>query len=253
MNTTSRVLVVLTLIIGGPAHAFDITECFQSVPAGETGRLMADLDCGEPPEPAPNVYLGIGADLELNGHTISGGLFGVLNNASYVLSRITGPGTITNARGPGPDGGCGIQASSPMRIENVDIVDNDCGIQRIYNHAMVLKDVSIADNTRNGLYSTLPGPGGGKLRGTDVSVTGNGGVGIANAGKTLLSGATVSDNVSAGLVMGERRSRIIGSQLHGNGAGGDIAANRAPRMVDSSCDVSIDLDDGGTLGICTND
>lgn len=67
-----RMLLSLAAFVGMsvPAAALEVTQCGQTVPAGETGVVQVDLDC---PNDAFGVRLLPRATLDLNGHTIKGG------------------------------------------------------------------------------------------------------------------------------------------------------------------------------------
>jgi len=66
-HSCSLAVGVILLLCGGRAQALDITSCGQTVPAGETGVLVGDLQC----DPATRgVTLQYAATLDLNGHAL---------------------------------------------------------------------------------------------------------------------------------------------------------------------------------------
>ena len=228
----------------------------------------------------PNVSLSRGATLLLNNNTISGGYIGVGTDPGGRRTKIIGPGNIIGASGD--TFGAGIAPSGKVFIKDVILHDNRRGIVSIYDFAMKLEHVTIANNDAEGITShfgllgSVPGPGNAQITGRDLIVTGNGGDGIVGYGKLALRGGTVSDNNGAGIrshgrtftlqgveVSGNAEAglvstyakpgRIKAATLTGNGSGGDIAAPVPPKLVVSTCEHSVDTDSGGTLGICSGD
>jgi hypothetical protein len=277
-----RSLVVIAVLISSvallanaPARAFDVTECHQTVPSREKAVLQTDLVCDG--SGGPNLNLGYRSRLELNGHSISGGYIGisVYPGPGAGQAVIVGPGEIFGA--DSDPFGAAIAPQSRVMIRNVTLRDNRRGILAVYNHAMKLDDVTIVDNTAQGISSYLgaSGPGKGRIRGRNLTVSGNGDNGIEAFGRLLLRDSTVSGNGGTGILVHDRftlqnvgvtgnagagvastsskRGKLKSSTATGNGAAGDIAAPVAPRLIASTCDDSVDTDDGGTLGICAND
>jgi hypothetical protein len=272
------VAVFVALVSVSNVRAFDVTECYQSVPAGEVGVLRNTIGCDG--GGGPNVTVGRGATLLLNNYTISGGYIGVATDPGGARAKIIGPGIIIGASGD--PFGCGIAPSGKVFIKDVILHDNHRGIVNIYDFAMKLEHVTIANNDAEGITSYFGsmgngiGPGNGQITGRDLIVTGNGGDGVVGFGKLDLQGGTVSDNVGAGIRSRGRTfslrgiavnrngetgmvstsakpGRIKDATLTANGSGGDVAAPVPPKLRASTCEHSVDLDSGGTLGICSGD
>lgn len=280
MRGPLALVALLALWPGAVARAFDVTECYQTVPPHETGELRVDLSCDG--SGGPNVTLSRSARLELNGHTISGGYIGV---STYPGGHnlIQGPGDIVAASGD--PFGCAIAPSSPTTIRYLDLHLNRRGIVTVYDFPLKLEGLVISNNSAEGITSYLAnvgggassiGPGSGKITGRNVivtsngengieaygalklrggSVSGNGGAGIVSDGRVFaLHGVSIADNAAAGIVSSSpRRGTLKDSFATGNGPGGDVAAPVRPQFFGSTCDHSVDTDSGGTLGICAGD
>ena len=63
----------------------------------------------------------------------------------------------------------------------------------------------------------------------------------------------MTGNGAAGVVSTAKSIQVRNGTLTGNGSGGDVASFRRSRLVDSTCDHSVDLRNGGSLGICSLD
>lgn len=266
--------VIATFVSLSRAQAFDVTECYQDVPDRETAILQTNLVCADN---GPNLTLGRGAKLLMNGHSISGGDVGILTTPGHSnRAVIIGPGEITGA--VGLPTGCAIVASTKVTIENVSLHDNGCGILSVYDSAMTLNGVTISNNAGKGITSQNGGngPGKGHITGRnltvsangsdgiegfgkltlrDSTISGNGGAGVRSHGRTFaLRNVTISGNTGAGLASTSvKPGKLKLSAVSGNGPEGDIAAPVAPKLVTSTCGTSVDTDSGGTLGICSDD
>ena len=237
------------LLFAASVQAVDITACYQTVHQHEVGVLQVDLVCDGSGGPA--IVVQRGGRLMLNGHSVSGRFIGIATDPGG-RSRIEGPGEVLGAAAAG-NLGCGISTTNLAEISNVVIHDNDCGITNYYNSPLRLTDVTVMNNARDGIAPTLAGPFSGKLKGTNLIVTGNGGVGIRVLGGATLEGLVATGNTQYGLELPTtHRAKLFDSQLTGN-AGGDVAAVRIPQLVRVTCDHSVNLGLGGTLGICTGD
>lgn len=273
---------ILALLVSSaaPAAAFDVTACYQTVPGHETGVLQADLVCDG--TGGPNVNLLRHARLDLNGHTISGGYIGVATDPGQTgKNEIFGPGDIFGVVNGDGGFGAGISAAGKVVVRNVHLHDNVRGIVSVYDFAMKLEDVTITNNSAEGIASYFGnladriGPGKGQIEARncvvsgngdngieawgrlalrDSTVGGNGGAGVVSKGNFFaLGGVTITNNANAGLLSTSRKpGNVKDGTLTGNGPGGDVAAPVAPKLVASTCEHSVDTD-GGTLGICTGD
>jgi hypothetical protein len=269
-----RALVLAVLLGPANAAAFDVTLCYQTVPAGQVGILRNDLLCDG--SGGPNVNISRGGTLELNGHTIDGGYIGV---SSYPggQAKLIGPGEIKGAHGD--PFGCAVAPESRMSIDTVLLNHNERGIVTVYDFPLKLDNVTITSNAAEGITSYLGrlsgiGPGNGRIKARNVTIASNGGDGIEAFGTVTLQDSAINENGGAGLdsrgvkffvkssvitnnalggvVSGSpKRGSVAKSDLNGNGPDGDVAA---PMFIHSTCEHSVDTDSGGgTLGICSGD
>lgn len=249
-----RAALLSVMLASSVLHAADVTTCGQTILGGEVGTLVTDLDCTG--IPAAAVYMYPGATLQMNGHTLTGGLSGV---ATYPgkrggpTSRILGPGEITAMTGGSPNTGCAIFTANKVLVQDIDIHDNGCGIRVEYTFPLTLVDVRITDNDGDGVsHGSVVGNGRVDVR--DSVISGNAGVGVVTPGRITLRESSVTDNGAAGVVSERRVVSGRNAVVTGNGAGGDVAAyGRAKLVLTSACDHSVDLKRGGTLGICAQD
>lgn len=247
-------IAVLLLLASATAGAVDVTTCGQTVLQGETGDLVADLDCtgfGQ-----ASVFLQTGATLRMNGFSLIGGLQGI---ATYPgkkggpVSYVVGPGAITGIASSPVTPGCAIFASNKLSVEGVDIHGNDCGIRTFYGFKLTLTDVSITGNAGDGVFYTSL-VGNGRIQAERVHISNNAGSGIVSAGKIDLRDATITGNGVAGVVSERKTIKGRNAIVTGNGPGGDLAAYRKPRLILlSACDHSVNLKSGGTFGLCALD
>lgn len=283
-------ILMLALLASRPAFGLDVTSCDTTVPAGETGNLVADTSC-------TGAFVGVelspGATLALNGHALSG------NPGGGALVRcldggpctILGPGSIlgtdgdpaacvelaggrgrlvmeqglVHGCGTGIDGGSS-DGKGRLIVTDVSVSANGRGVRA---RSLRARNLVVAVNATEGInVGSLRAEGG-------VSVTGNGGVGIsANAVRGF--GVGVSLNGTSG-IFGNRikvrdltavanvdcgvrtvRASLLDSSLTGNGGlgvGGDVCTVRKPRVRNSTCGKSVVLGGviGATWGVCTND
>ena len=116
---------MLWLASANAARATDIATCGATVAAGDTGVLQADLVC-------PNDFFGVrlltGSTLQLNGHSIAGGVntFATVLGVARVDDQapdeggpgrftIVGPGEIA---GPGPDPNTFVSTQACVTLQN---------------------------------------------------------------------------------------------------------------------------------------
>jgi hypothetical protein len=189
--------------------AVDIVDCAgTTVPAGQVGSLVADLDCTAPENPQSAVNLERGATLLLNGYVLAGNLHpvtcrgtrctvigpGTVTSSSHVIigrtvrvkdatiggahhcieaDRVIVEGsTITNC------GDVGIHARGRVRVLDSTVADG--GGRGIEGQSVVVKNVTVTGNGATGIYAFPRMVGrravAGWLRAADSTVTGNGGL-----------------------------------------------------------------------------
>ena len=243
-----------------------------------TVTLTQDYDCTTGTGACFTVVSGT---LEMNGHTIVGGTYGVLCEDSC---RIIGPGTIMGA-------GIGVQAYRKLDLRGVDVVSNgNIGVQCFFGCKVVgpanlsnnsigitstgtmkLTNATVADNGAYGAIARGYPADTGKVNGTGSAFTGNG-IGIWADKAVKLTNSTVTANVGAGIVLGENECNrtvvpsLKNTAVTGNGtdpgcgttvACADLMTCKAPRLgPGSSCDTSYAIGSGvpGTdWDVCSSD
>jgi hypothetical protein len=260
-----RALVATILLLAGAAMAaveVDVTACDQEVPRGAVGTLQADLVCptqdhceGNPldlcttnadcPGMAPcekpyAVELGTGATLRLNGHSITGGAYGVL---CETRCSVEGPGDISGASFSAVITYLGQYR---LTLSNLSIHDNSSGI--VQAGTVKLTDVDISNNQLRAIGRARV------VKGTNVTANGNGLQAIL-ADRVRLQSLTATGNGDVG-VIGSTGVALENSTVTGNQAGGDgvdILSGRRPRLVNTTCGRSGNMDDGAPWGVCTLD
>jgi hypothetical protein len=226
-------MVLATLVMASPVAAtVFVTDCRQSVPAGETAILAADLACGSSPVwpfSALGVRLGTGATLELDGHSITGNDTGVgvdCESSGAVgrrtPCRVVGPGEVSHFE-------LGIGVVGTVSVEDVTVRFNRFGIAVQKCCRLEVAHV-VAD------ANTIAGISAHRLTGVGVQANGNGHVGIEALFRFRLSGVTATGNGAGGGVSG--RGRLANSIVVGNsGFDGtyDLLAYPRIRTRDSTC------------------
>jgi hypothetical protein len=233
--SVSAVLVLVFAVFLGSAHAratVQITACGQAVPRGAVGLLMNDLDCTGFVGGIANeaVSLAANAKLDLQGHTITGGLFGVgcyelCADGTGACSHDGSKCTIVNGTITGADAS-GIDADV-VDVRNVTASNNgDSGVQG-YRKARA-----------HG--STLTGNGESGIRAwsvevTSSTVTGNGQHGVAGSkydngrytrGVTVRDSTVIGNGMSPDCVDAGRRC-------------GDVLSGTRPKVRASTCNTSV--------------
>lgn len=279
----------VVVLAAAAAHAVDITACKQTVPAGQTGTLVADLDCSGLGGTDDNaVRLEPRATLDLNGHTITASnlVVTVVRAADRGSVTIVGPGTITGGpigvfsergRGITVGGGvaitgCGVGIRAPFgRVTASDLTVGDNTHDGIAARVVVAQDTTAERNGSRGIVGTKSmllarvaandngsvGLVGDRVRGEDLTLNGNG-----NEGAFVPDGRFTATRVSAtgngGLGLWARAMKLADSTVVGNGPTGDgpdVAAERRPALLNTTCGTSAMVDSGpfGTWGVCAND
>jgi hypothetical protein len=230
-------LLILVMRVASTAQAtIPLTTCGQTIPAGETGEVMNDLQC--PTTHAVSIE-GIGT-LRLNGFSIVGGTDRKsMYDGITCLPRpsdspcggpciIIGPGTISGfARGINSPGYAfkGSRRCRPvyMQVRDLAVRENRQGISGVY---LELTNLVVDDNETWGIS------GGSGLRGTSVRVTNNRDGGVSGS-KVDLAGLLATGNGPGGGLSFRYPSRLTDSFLTGNdglGQGYDIVAFRRSRL-----------------------
>jgi hypothetical protein len=169
-------------------------------------------------------------------------LVGTLQGGSYGLSAGSGKATVSEVNFV--NNGTGI-VGSVLAIRNVALTDNPGGaIHLVERRRLIGENLTVA-----GCAEANYCIGTGRIRLTGLAATGTStgyavvwGKGIRLAGASIVGG-TVG-------IRDERAPRLYGVALLGNGV--DIIAARRPRLVESTCESSLDLL-GTPWGVCTDD
>ena len=233
-------LVVLLLMGAGMGRATDITTCGETVAAGDTADLQADLDC-------QSGFFGVRllarSTLRLNGHSIVGGptMFATILGVAYVDDEepdeggrgnftIIGPGEIAGA---GPDFNFFATTNACVTLQDgratltsptgvIDIHGCNFGIvgyilEYSANRARATIDhVVLHDNSQEGITVR-------SLTASNVTAYGNGGTGV-NAIKTLVVNDVIShDNRGHGVYAGRT---VTGTNVTVTGNYNGVSSNR---------------------------
>ena len=257
-------LAVLVLSAVQVAPALDVTTCDTTIPARETGILQTDLSCAG----TFVVTLENRAVLELNGHSI-------VTDEVSTNAAIRCTGRRCTVRGPGDVSGSDIgihllTGRQVLTVTDVTIHDCESGVvaSGVQPSKVLASGLSVTDCAQHGVDAA-------RLRGENVTASGNGGVGLA-VGHLKAAIVDASNNGTSGVFgsvarvtslvatgnggAGVRvvRGALRDSTLTGNdalGAGHDLLTARRPRVVNTVCGKSGVL--GGrataTWGVCAND
>jgi hypothetical protein len=265
MYRVASSFLLLALSVASAA-AVDVTVCGQIVPAGQTGVLVADLDCSAMPAGANAIVLERKASLDLQGHTLIGPawdngaqgaavrcLFGEPrcvetptglrckgpNGACRVFSSTTTPGTIT-----GPGAAIGSQAH--LAIENLILTAAAVGAFTEFDGKLVARDVSV---TGAGGYGLSSGKG---ITLTNVTSSGNR-IGVFGyTGKSLVRGTNVIANGNTlGGIVSNGSVKLRGVTATGNGSGDPIPGGgvSAPRVTLIDATVTGNIQGGEPMDI----
>lgn len=227
----AAVSAVLALAAGA-APAVEITQCGQSVPAGEIGELRANLECTRAGDPlhlsAQGLILGRGATLNLNGFTIMGDGSGAgIQCAGCIIS---GPGEIANFEVAITGGG------GRVRIQNVVARGNRNGMTYKAPRVIDLINVVMSDNAEIGMSAR-----GGRVRGRDVEASRNGTAGVWAPAVKLVRLTAIGNGSRGGVyatLPREARLRLIDSTITGNNgleAGFDVLSTGRVTLRNTTC------------------
>jgi hypothetical protein len=239
MSTVARALAALGMLSMtvnvARGDRIPISTCHQAITGG-AAELVADLDCSATP-------LAIGVDvnrskLYLNGHSITGAVYGV---ACLKSCTIIGPGTIS-----GNETGVALIQDGKVVVRDVTITANDVfGVAgdrvRVYGSTV---------DTNGGLLDGAPTGAG--IVGNDVkvrtsNVTGNLQYGLCGS-KLRLGRSTVQGNgTGLGCTINTSTSCAPGAPC------GDVVSPARPRVDRQTvCDASVNPA-GGTWSVCADD
>lgn len=218
------------------ARAVDVTECGQTIAAGQTGVLRRGLTCGNRPTwpfSPEGVRLAPGAKLDLDGFTIAGNGsgVGVYCEGGRRACTIKGPGEVRAFYAGVNCGGCRIVA------RNVAFNGNVIGIYAPLVGTLQAKRVVANDNTETGIWTH-------RLRVVDVEASRNGFYGVAGNERLSLRGVEATGNGYEGVrCLGFEcgKTEIVGSTVTGNGAdadGYDIVSTGRVKMRNVTCERS---------------
>jgi hypothetical protein len=269
------VLALLLLVAGTARGELTVDACGTTVPAGETGRLTADLACGGT---AVGVTLEQGTTLRLDG-------FSIRDTAVAGIDCVAGACTVVGAPGSeiGPCAGHGIVVSSAARVVRRGLVVSDVRILGCTGSGIdapmagvVALAVEASGNAGHGIRAWTLRPTAvvtsdnglhgmtarSKVVGGGVTADANGINGInALEGRVRVLDALVRDNVHAGIAA--RRLRVDAATVAGNNAnafGIDLFVGRRPRVQAVTCGQSRQLLQtdgvilvGPTWGVCAGD
>ena len=272
-----RILLPSILLLARFAHALDITSCGQTVPSFEVGVLQADLvcpnpntadDCLAPTGPPTGVTLEANATLQLNGHSITGGCFGVSALMDSLRDRIAiqGPGLITGAF-------YGVYFIGRLTVSDLTLDGNGGGIISPHvstNHSRL----SVTNVTANGSVGPFEGSGIAAYRIEATSVTANGNVnagivavsrlrgnaittdgnayGVYSLRTVAIEGLTATNNTYYGAAA--RRLRLRTGSVTGSQSGIDLWTRSRPSIVDVTCDHSgSQTNPSISWGVCAGD
>jgi len=226
-------LLPLVLLHTAPAAAIvdvDVTSCGQTIDSGTRGRLVGDLDCSAYPGTGYDGALVVlrGAQLDLAGFTLTvrSGAYGVVCGepcGEGSIARCKSTCKVTGSGGSIVGAGVGIVAAS-LDVRDVTITGADTAIGSW--RKLLVRRVTLVDNVAWGIFGAGPGL---KPKIYDSSIT-NSGTGV---------------NTGYGVVL--KRSTVTGN------AYGDLVTSRRPKLVDSTCGVSLGAPGGGSWGVCTAD
>ncbi len=249
-----------------------ITDCFEVVPARKLGVLQNDLDCNGPPNVcavyptlrcdtdddcprasacriAGNVTLEKNANLDFNGHTISGGWIGIY--CTRVRCKIFGPGSVEDTEKSA------IWMDGYGRIIDIDVSNaGDHGVRA--QGPLVLRDVNIDSTGLDGisLYTNYP------VRGLRVTVTNTGLSGEPSfgilAGHVKLDGFTITGNPTTGLSAASCRLKngLLIDNGTGEGERSDLFCSFRPKLENVICGSSFGFRMMGPntdWGVCLDD
>jgi hypothetical protein len=239
----NRWLVALGMIVAAaslsPAQTVSITACGQTVPAGQTGVVEADLTCPTDIGTFAVAVEKLGT-LDLAGHTLAGGNAGVRCTDRCTVTSSAGAGTVRDA---GTANVAVVGDRGRLTISNVGLENTSLCILTDFQHGKVTgEQVSLTD-CGIGIQAR-------KILLTGLTATGNHQVAISR--RTMLRDSTVS--ASGDTAFSGKAVVLTNTTVSGSGSGIDLLTDRRPRLVGSTCEVSRKLSNPTeTWGVCAND
>jgi hypothetical protein len=271
LNAAARGAFIVALLCAAAASAgtqTTITQCNGLVTS--TGVLGADIDCTGTTG-IPGVRLANGASLSLGGHTVKGGIQGILCEGNCT---VTGPGTIRESQNYGI-----LSAFGRVHASNLKVMDNPNG--GIGGGSVEATAVEVSGNERYGVLgrksvrvigSTISDNHGYAVECIEGNALVEGSVvtrneyGVFADGKAKIAGCSIDANEEWGVRA--RTLTVVGSNITGNGTSeecdwepyecGDVQAYRL-RAHDLACNKSGVFvweaiePTGETFGVCTDD
>jgi hypothetical protein len=240
-----HLVVAVGIILSTAAGAWSqvsITACGQTVGAGESGVLDADLTCPTG-EGTFVVAIENGGSLDLAGHTLAGGRTGIRCTKRCTIGSTGTPGTIQDTEFGVGAGIAAVTDGGRLTLSNLILDNHSIALLTDFDTGKVYgTDVTLTDN---GL-----GMQARKIRITGLTASGN--YTVAQSRKTTIEDSTVTasgDSAFTGRVV-----VLMNSSVTGSGSGIDLLTQRRPRVVSSTCEVSRILQNPTeTWGVCTND
>jgi len=235
-------IALIVMVAGGRASGADITTCGDTVAAGTTGVLQADLDCSASPF---GVRLLPGATLDLNGHAIAGGDstsatvvgVGAEDGSGRGFFTILGPGEISgtsrNYNTPSGTWACVQVSDGKARIAGgAGIVDIHGCIYGILGSAgddpNGRAKVALDNVTLHGLL--FDGAAVAAVVASHVTASDNGGQGIGAARNAKLTDVVARNNIHGhGLFAG---TNMRGSHISASGNYNGVEAWRTLKLLD---------------------
>ena len=235
-------LAALLMSAAGASGQVAVTACGQTVGAGESGVLDADLTCPTG-EGAFGVAVENGGSLDLAGHTLSGARTGVRCTRRCTIGSTGTPGTIKDTEFGVGTGIAAVTDGGRLWLSNLIIENNSVGLLTDFGTGKVYgTDVTLTDN---GL-----GMQARKISATNLTASGN--FTVAQSRKTTLQDSTVT--ASGDSAFTGRTVLLKDSSVTGSASGVDLLTERRPRLVSSTCGVSRKLQNPTeTWGVCAND
>lgn len=251
-----------------PVSALEVTvaACGSTIPDGASGALGQDFAC--PAGTYCGITVGRRSSLALNGHTISGASYGVcIVHPSGRIGRVSvvGPGEIT---------GCMVGLISMRgRLELRDLMVQNNTLDGIQGGSarVIAVNITASRNARDGI--TVNNRGGSfqaagvvandngrdgimveRGKGTNIIATGNGEAGMIHGRRARYSNVTVTGNTHFGMTA--RRIVLTDSTVTGNGVdvnGFDIGSVLRPRLVNTTCDHSVQAPTVIPWNVCSSD